>query len=104
MRRPPLITGVFYFMEKEEWKHLVEHYEISNLGNVRNKNTLRNLKPLKCNQYKTKVILTLENNSKRKDVYLASEVARKFISESFKKVIRIDKNQFNNRVDNLIVI
>jgi hypothetical protein len=88
----------------EEWKHLEENYYISNFGNVMNRNTNRNLKPLKCNKYKTKVILTLENNSKRKDVYLASEVARKFISESFKKVIRIDKNQFNNRVDNLIVV
>ena len=35
----------------EEWKHLEEHYEISSFGNVRNKNNLRNLKPLKCNQF-----------------------------------------------------
>jgi len=88
----------------EEWKHLEEHYEISNFGNVRNKNTLRNLKPLKCNNYKTKVTLTLENNSRKKDIHLATEVARKFISESFKRVYRIDKNQFNNRVDNLIIV
>ena len=87
----------------EEWKHLEEHYYISNFGNVINKNTNRILKPIKCNQYKTKVTLTLENNSRKKDVFLASEVARKFISESFKKVTRLDKNQFNNRVDNLIV-
>ncbi len=69
-----------------------------------NKNTNRNLKPIKCNQYKTKVTLTLENNSRKKDVFLASEVARRFISESFKRVYRIDKDVFNNRVDNIKVI
>jgi hypothetical protein len=88
----------------EEWKHLEEHYYISNFGNVMNKNTNRNLKPIKCNQYKTKVTLTLENNSRKKDVFLASEVARKFISESFKRVYRIDKNIFNNHVNNLIIV
>ena len=87
----------------EEWKHLEEHYYISNFGNVINKKTNRILKPIKCNKYKTKVTLTLENNSRKKDVFLASEVTRKFISKSFKKVTRLDKNQFNNRVDNLIV-
>ena len=88
----------------ELWKHLEEHYYISNFGNVMNKNTNRNLKPIKCNQYKTKVTLTLENNSRKKDVFLASEVARKFISESFKRVYRIDKNIFNNHVNNLIIV
>jgi hypothetical protein len=87
----------------EEWKKLIEHYEISNFGRVRNNQTGKVLKTLKCNEYKSKVTLTLENNSKRKDVYLASEVARKFISESFKKVTRIDKNPYNNRVDNLMI-
>jgi hypothetical protein len=88
----------------EEWKHLEEHYYISNFGNVKNINTNRNLKPIKCNQYKTKVTLTLENNSRKKDVFLASEVARKFISESFKRVYRIDKDIFNNHVNNLIIV
>ena len=88
----------------EEWKHLEEHYYISNYGNVMNRNTNRNLKPIKCNNYKSKVTLTLENNSRKKDIFLASEVARKFISESFKKVTRIDKDVFNNRVDNIKVI
>ena len=88
----------------EEWKHLEEHYYISNFGNVMNRNTNRNLKPIKCNNYKSKVTLTLENNSRKKDVFLASEVARKFISESFKKVSRIDKDIFNNHVNNLIVV
>jgi hypothetical protein len=89
---------------EEIWAHLEEHYYISNYGNVVNRNTNRNLKPIKCNQYKTKVTLTLENNSRKKDVHLATEVARKFISESFKKVTRIDKDVFNNRVDNLKII
>jgi hypothetical protein len=102
MRRPPLITGVFYFMEI--WKQLIEHYQISNHGRVRNNQTGKILKPIRCNDYKSKVTLTLENNSKRKDVYLASEIARKFISESFNKVYRIDKDIFNNHVNNLIVV
>jgi hypothetical protein len=89
---------------EETWKHLEENYYISNFGNVMNKNTNRNLKPIKCNDYKTKVTLTLDNNSRKKDIHLLSEVARKFISESFKKVTRIDKDVFNNRVDNIKVI
>ena len=88
----------------ETWKHLEENYYISNFGNVINRNTNRNLKPIKCNEYKSKVTLTLENNSRKKDVFLASEVARKFISESFKRVYRIDKDVFNNNVNNLIVV
>ena len=88
----------------ETWKHLQENYYISNFGNVINRNTNRNLKPIKCNEYKSKVTLTLENNSRKKDVFLASEVARKFISESFKRVYRIDKDVFNNRVDNIIIV
>lgn len=88
----------------EEWKHLEENYYISNYGNVINRNSNRILKVIKCNDYKSKVTLTLENNSRKKDVYLATEVARKFISESFKRVYRIDKDIFNNRVDNIIVV
>ena len=91
-------------MECEKWKNLEEHYEISNFGNVRNSNTKKLLKPIKCNEYKSKVTLTLENNSIRKDIFLASEVARKFISKSFKRVYRIDKDIFNNHVNNLIVV
>ena len=88
----------------EEWKQLEEHYEISNFGRVRNNQTGKVLKTLKCNGYKSKVTLTLENNSRKKDIFLASEVARKFISESFKRVYRIDKDVFNNRVDNIIIV
>ena len=53
----------------EEWKNLIEHYSISNLGNVKNNNTGRNLKLIRKNKYSFKVTLTLENNSKRKDIY-----------------------------------
>lgn len=89
---------------EEEWKHLEENYYISNFGNVINRSSNRNLKPIKCNEYKSKVTLTLENNSRKKDVFLASEVARKFISKSFKRVYRIDKDIFNNHVNNLIIV
>ena len=87
----------------ETWKHLEENYYISNYGNVINRNSNRILKVIKCNDYKSKVTLTLENNSRKKDVFLATEVARKFISESFNRVYRIDKDIFNNHVNNLIV-
>lgn len=53
----------------ETWKHLEENYYISNFGNVKNRSTNRNLKPIKCNEYKSKVTLTLENNS-RKKIYI----------------------------------
>ena len=89
---------------EEVWKQLEENYYISNYGNVKNRNTNRNLKPIKCNKYKSKVTLTLENNSRKKDIFILTEVARKFISESFKRVYRIDKDVFNNRADNIIVI
>jgi len=88
----------------EQWKHLEENYYISNFGNVINRNSNRILKVIKCNDYKSKVTLTLENNSRKKDIFLATEVARKFISESFKRVYRIDKDIFNNHVNNLIVV
>ena len=88
----------------EQWKQLIDNYEISSFGRVRNNQTGKLLKTLKCNEYKSKVTLTLENNSKKKDIFLASEVARKFISESFKRVYRKDKNIFNNRVDNIIEV
>ena len=88
----------------ETWKHLEDNYYISNYGNVINRNSNRILKVIKCNDYKSKVTLTLENNSRKKDVFLATEVARKFISESFNRVYRIDKDIFNNRADNLIVV
>jgi hypothetical protein len=88
----------------EIWEHLEENYYISNYGNVINRNSNRILKVIKCNDYKSKVTLTLENNSRKKDVFLASEVARKFISESFNRVYRIDKDVFNNNVNNLIVV
>ena len=89
---------------EEQWERLEENYYISNYGNVINRNSNRILKVIKCNDYKSKVTLTLENNSRKKDVFLASEVARKFISESFNRVYRIDKDVFNNRVDNIIVV
>ena len=56
----------------EEWKQLEEHYEISNFGRVRNNQTGKVLKTLKCNGYKSKVTLTLENNSRKKDIFLVS--------------------------------
>lgn len=53
----------------ELFKPLIEHYSISNLGNVRNDNTNRILKHIRKNKYSVKVTLTLENNSVKKDIF-----------------------------------
>lgn len=53
----------------EQFKPLIEHYSISNLGNVRNDNTNRILKHIRKNKYSVKVTLTLENNSVKKDIF-----------------------------------
>ena len=53
----------------ELFKPLIEHYSISNLGNVRNDNTNRILKHIRKNKYSLKVTLTLKNNSVKKDIF-----------------------------------
>ncbi len=54
----------------EQFKPLIEHYSISNLGNVRNNNTGRILKHIKKHKRNVcKVTLTLENNSVKKDIF-----------------------------------
>lgn len=87
----------------EIWKHLEGQYSISNFGRIRNDERCTFLKPFLKGKHSARVRLTLENNSRFKTIYIASEVVRKFITPNFKKVVRIDGNVFNNNVDNLKV-
>lgn len=87
----------------ETWKHLEGQYSISNFGRIRNDERNTFLKPFLKGKHSARVRLTLENNSRYKTIYVASEVVRKFITSEFKKVVRIDGNVFNNNVDNLKV-
>ena len=87
----------------ETWKHLEGQYSISNFGRIRNDERNTFLKPFLKGKHSARVRLTLENNSRYKTIFIASEVVRKFITPEFKKVVRIDGNVFNNNVDNLKV-
>lgn len=85
----------------EQFKHLEGQYSISNFGRIRNDERNTFLKPFLKGKHSARVRLTLENNSRYKTIYVASEVVRKFITTEFKKVVRIDGNVFNNHIDNL---
>ena len=87
----------------ETWKHLEEKYSISNFGRIRNDERGTFLKPFLKGKHSARVRLTLENASRFKTIYIASEVVRNFITPDFKKIVRIDGNVFNNNVDNLKV-
>ena len=87
---------------KEEYKKIEDIYSISNFGNVRNDTTGRVLKPF-IKGRKVVVGLWLYNASQLKQISIASQVAKSFIDPQVKKVVRIDKDKFNNRVDNLKV-
>ena len=87
---------------KEEYKKLEDIYSVSNFGNVRNDTTGRVLKPF-IKGRKVVVGLWLYNASQLKQISIASQVAKSFINPQVKKVVRIDKDKFNNRVDNLKV-
>jgi hypothetical protein len=87
----------------ETWKHLEEKYSISNFGRIRNDERGTFLKPFLKGKHSARVRLTLENASRFKTIYIASEVVRNFITTDFKKIVRIDGNVFNNNVDNLKV-
>ena len=87
----------------EIWKHLEGQYSISNFGRIRNDERGTFLKPFLKGKHSARVRLTLENASRFKTIYIASEVVRNFITPDFKKVVRIDGNVFNNNVDNLKV-
>jgi hypothetical protein len=88
--------------EKEEWAEIInyENYEVSNLGNVRNKKTGRILKS--CNKIGY-CIIGLCIHSKIKTFSVHRLVAEAFIPNPEKKahVNHKDKNKLNNNVKNL---
>ena len=86
-------------LTNEVWKKIAENYSISNKGRVRNDKFNRIIKPFKHNR---KVVVALYENGKRREFGVCHLVAKAFLGK-FKKVVRLDGNCFNNRLDNLKV-
>ena len=87
---------------QEIWKQsIVENYEISNLGKIRNKKTNRIIKPDK--EEKGYCRLTIKLNGKKKHYAVHRLVAIAFIPNpnNLPQVDHIDNDKSNNRVDNL---
>jgi len=84
----------------EIWKAISEAYEVSDLGNVRNKKTGRELKTQNKHGYR-RINLTINGKSKNCSVHRL--VAEAFIPnpDSKPEVNHKDGNKSNNRVDNL---
>jgi hypothetical protein len=66
---------------EEIWKDLEEDYLISNLGKVKSLKCGKEkiLKPIKKGKYCFKVTLTLENNSRKKDVFPKKLIKTMFV-------------------------
>ena len=66
---------------REQWKQLEEDYLLSNLGRVKSLKygKERILKQIKKGKYSYKVTLTLENNSKKKDIFPSALIKKMFV-------------------------
>ena len=93
------------FKIEEIWKDYVYIYEISNFGQLRNKNTGRIRKLAKSSNGYLNVVLTLGSSDKKKNISIHRAVAETFIPnpnpEIYTDVNHIDGDKTNNRVDNL---
>ena len=80
-----------------EWKSINDNYEISNVGDVRNKHTQRILKPWQMGRY-----LGTWLGSKNRQ-YIHRLVANAFLIpiEGKPMIDHIDRNRFNNSASNL---
>jgi hypothetical protein len=87
-------------LKDEIWKPINNQYSISNKGRVKNNRLNRLVKPFKHNR---KVIVNVTENGKTKQIGIATSVARIFIGEHVRKVVRIDRNIYNNNLENLKV-
>ena len=91
-------------MNNEEWRDVVGYegiYEVSNMGNVRNKKTLRVRKPFIS--YHNYVRVPLRKNNKSKNFSIHRLVAEAFIPnpENKETVNHINGDKTDNRVENL---
>jgi len=94
---------------EEVWKDITDfpNYEVSNLGNVRNKKSNRVLKPRECKRRNHYICydVGLYNDTRSKGYHkkIHRLVAEAFIDkEDGKNIIdHIDRNPANNRVNNL---
>ena len=86
----------------EEWLDIKENdnYEVSNLGQVRNKKTNKILKPSNCGGY---LSVGLSKNGKKTTYRVHRLVSNAFINneESKPQVNHLDKDKTNNDVNNL---
>lgn len=93
-----------YFMH-EYWKTIIEasNYEISNLGNVRNRTTTKILKGRLSKSGYLQVSIKLDETQKFTNKYIHRLVATYWIEnvENKREVNHIDGNKENNCVDNL---
>ena len=88
-------------MESEEWRDIPDWpYEVSNMGNVRRKETGKVLKPADINDYKC---VLLYKKATRKLLKVHRLVAQAFIEnvDGLPDVDHIDRNPSNNNLVNL---
>lgn len=92
---------------EEKWIEILEfpNYEVSNLGNVRNKKTKRVKKPqIDGKSGKLKVYLYYGDGSKKGSYrVIHGLVANEFIPNpnGYTDIVHLDGNNSNNKVDNL---
>lgn len=88
-------------MVKEEWKtvELFNNYEVSNLGNVRNKQTLKIMK--QCFDKDGYKLVNLSNKGKTKLFRVHRLVLSTFTKDSNKQVNHINENKQDNKLINL---
>lgn len=87
----------------EIWKTIEDapNYEVSNLGNIRNKARKKNLKPYDNGCGYKKIAFSVDG--KRKYMYVHILVAKAFIPNphNLPEVSHLDESRDNNRADNL---
>jgi hypothetical protein len=91
-----------YMGDNEVWLQIndYDNYEVSNIGNVRNKKTGRILRPANKGGY---LIIGLYKNSKSKIFQVHRLVTSAFIPnpENKPQINHLDKNRSNNNIENL---